>query len=336
MSVKFCFVRINRNIPKLLAGVVLGGIAIWCTGAVHYTIWSGWGPAIFLVATVTLLILGCKRSWFWCILAVLELAVIGWFISLSAEHQFRDTLWQSPWGRTPRVTFANSLAEVWDIRDFTYRTPEDFDVHYINDTYDVNQIQSVDVAVSHWDGLQKIAHTMLSFGFADGRYIALSMETRLPIGMEQGFLPGLYKQYGIIMVLATEEDLFRLRTDYRKEELYLYRTNATPEQAHIMFQRLLEGANRLHRKPSYYNSITQNCTTSIAPLLRTINPTFHGDIRLLLNGESDQLLYELGYLAHRDGESFAELKERSLVNQYICPDETDYSVAIRRGQREAK
>ena len=190
--------------------------------------------------------------------------------------------------------------------------------------------RTVVVAVSHWDGMEKIAHTMLSFGFADGRYLALSMETRLPEGKEQGFLPGFYKQYEIIMVLATEEDLFKLRTDYRGEELYLYRTNATPEQARQMFRLLLEGADRLYREPAYYNSITQNCTTSLAPLLRLINPSFEGDIRLLLNGESDQLLYELGYLKHRDGESFPELKKRRYVNQYLGAPVSDYSAAIRQ------
>ena len=192
-------------------------------------------------------------------------------------------------------------------------------------------MQSVDLAISHWDGLEAVAHTMLSFGFRDGRHLAISMETRLPEGEEQGFLPGFYKQYEILMVIALEEDLFRLRTDFRGEELYLYRTNATPEQARTMLDSLLNRAVKLEREPEFYNSITENCTTSLAPLLREINPSFEGDIRLLLNGRSDELLYELGYLCHREGESFAELKQRSRVEPQRVPAE-EYSHAIRSGR----
>ena len=320
----------RRRILKPLSAVLLGLAALWCTGAVHYTIWAGIGPVIFLLLAAALLTLGFRNRNYWYGLTGLELAVIVWFAALTPERQFRDTKWQRPWGRMPQTAFNGTLAAVRDIRDFKYRTPEDYDIHYIDGTYDIDQVRTVDVAVSHWDGMEKIAHTMLSFGFADGRYLALSMETRLPEGKEQGFLHGFYKQYEIIMVLATEEDLFKLRTDYRGEELYLYRTNATPEQARQMFRLLLEGADRLYREPAYYNSITQNCTTSLAPLLRLINPSFEGDIRLLLNGESDQLLYELGYLKHRDGESFPELKKRRYVNQYLGAPVSDYSAAIRQ------
>ena len=101
-----------------------------------------------------------------------------------------------------------------------------------------------------------------------------------------------------------------------------------------MLDSLLNRAVKLEREPEFYNSITENCTTSLAPLLREINPSFEGDIRLLLNGRSDELLYELGYLRHREGESFAELKRRSRVApQGVAPAE--YSHAIRAGAKAA-
>lgn len=189
----------RRRILKPLSAVLLGLAALWCTGAVHYTIWAGIGPVIFLLLAAALLTLGFRNRNYWYGLTGLELAVIVWFAALTPERQFRDTKWQRPWGRMPQTAFNGTLAAVRDIRDFKYRTPEDYDIHYIDGTYDIDQVRTVDVAVSHWDGMEKIAHTMLSFGFADGRYLALSMETRLPEGKEQGFLPGFYKQYEIIM-----------------------------------------------------------------------------------------------------------------------------------------
>jgi hypothetical protein len=64
------------------------------------------------------------------------------------------------------------------------------------------------------------------------------------------------------------------------------------------------------------------------PILRKIKPGFTDDIRLLLNGRSDELLFDLGLLAHRKNESFAELKRRRKVVQYLNI-KSDYSTAIR-------
>ena len=89
-------------------------------------------------------------------------------------------------------------------------------------------------------------------------------------------------------------------------------------------------ADSLSRHPEFYNSIARNCTTSLAPLLRVIDPSFEGDLRLLLNGFSDELLFELGYLKCREGETFAELKARRLADRYVLSEpDLPYSTQIR-------
>jgi hypothetical protein len=192
----------------------------------------------------------------------------------------------------------------------------------------MDKVIHVDLAVSHWDNLNLIAHTMLTFVFSDGQHVAFSMKTRLPEGVSQNAIAGLYKQYELLPVIATENDLYKLRTNFRKEELYLYRTNATAAQARLMLEKLLHSINEQYTDPQFYNSLTHNCTTSLAPMLRWINPGFTGDIRLLINGYSDKLLYDLGYLACREGESFEQLKSRRKANLYVDCHE-NYSSAIR-------
>ncbi len=326
--------RLRRRILKPLFFIFTALLGVWSIGAVYYTFgWSGFPRNAGTVGYAVLLagLWGCSFRLRPCrgILAAVEFAVLIYFLVLTPGMCFRDTVWQQPWRRNPTVEFDGSRVTIRNVRDFHYRTAEEYTPDYTTLRLDLDLVRTVDLAVSHWDGLQRIAHTMLSFGFADGQYLAVSMETRLPEGAVQGFLPGIYKQYELLMVLATEEDLFRLRTDFRGEELYFYRTNATPEQARAMLEPLLHGVNLLKEKPQFYNSVTRNCTTSLAPLLRIINPSFEGDIRLLLNGFSDQLLYELGYLACRDGESFAELKARRKANLYVKDAGDDYSKALR-------
>ncbi len=260
----------------------------------------------------------------------MTIVISGVFFSLTTERQFAGVEWQAPWGKVPTVEHDGDLVKVHNVRAFQYRSEQDYDIRYVDLTLDPAGVQTIDLAVSHWDGILVIAHTMLSFGFADGQRLVVSMETRLPKGEEQGFLPGLYRQYELCMVLGVEEDLFQLRTDYRKEDLYLYRTNATPEQAREALDFVLHRANSLAQKPEFYNSIQRNCTTSLAPLLRSIDPSFTGDIRMLLNGYSDELLFELGYLAHHEGETFAELKARRSANHNLAaPSDSAYSERIR-------
>ena len=59
--------------------------------------------------------------------------------------------------------------------------------------------------------------------------------------------------------------MIRLRTNYRKdEEVYLFRTAASPALARKLFVDYLVRANELHSRPEWYNALTNNCTTNIA------------------------------------------------------------------------
>lgn len=323
--------RLYSLILRFLLLPFCGVFAVWCAGVVYYNLSNQnillfWG---WLVLAAGILIAGYRYRKFTFLLLCLELLIATYFLLLTPQKSFANVKWQTPWTEKPFAVFhKNGLVTVHNIRDFYYRTTDDYDAHYTNMTFKPEDVRTVDVALSHWDGLQPIAHTMLSFGFADGRYLVVSMETRLPVGAEQGFLPGIYKQYELLMVLGTENDLFKLRTNHRKEELYLYRTNASEEQVRRILLGVLHGANQLQSHPRYYNSLTRNCTTSLSPILRVLDPGFVNDFRLLLNGYSDELLFELGYLFHRRGETFDQLKARRNINQYT-EKESDYSRAIR-------
>lgn len=311
------------------AGLLLAGL--WSVGAVHYAFhWPTAATAVYAGFLTASWILSLKRKRLLWIPAMVVLTVGAVFFSMTPERSFAGAAWQAPWGRAPSVEFRGNRIVLRNVRDFRYRSVDDYDVRYVDFSFDPSTVRTVDLAVSYWDGMEVIAHTMLSFGFADGRYLVVSMETRLPVGRAQGFLPGIYRQYELLMVLGMEEDLFQLRTDFRRENLYLYRTNATPEQARELLDYVLQRAASLETHPEFYNSITRNCTTSLAPLLRVIDPSFEGDIRLLCNGYSDELLFDLGYLKHRDGETFAELKRRRAADLCLSqPSTSDYSTRLR-------
>ena len=202
---------------------------------------------------------------------------------------------------------------VKDVRSFIYRTERDFDARYVTRRFDLDKLATLDFAVSHWDGMEFVAHTMLSFGFEDGKHLALSVETRLPEGVEQGSVPGLYKQFNVIYILADEEDLFALRTNYRKEDMYLYRINIDRENLKKAFLGFAEKINSLHERPRYYHTVTANCTTELVDTFKNYLGVRRWQWTPVFNGMCDQNAYDRGELLHLPGESFRELKKRSFL-----------------------
>jgi len=81
-----------------------------------------------------------------------------------------------------------------------------------------------------------ISHPIVSFQFADALPLCFSIETRKTIGETYSAIRGFYRQYTLIYVVADERDVIRVRTNYRRgEDVYLYRTLASPAQARARF-----------------------------------------------------------------------------------------------------
>jgi hypothetical protein len=188
----------------------------------------------------------------------------------------------------------------------------------------------MDVAINYW-GSPWISHPIVSFLFADALPLCFSIETRKTIGQKYSALDGLYRQYTLIYVVADERDSIRLRTNYRREDVYLYRTLASPAQARERFLEYIKAINALRDHPRWYNEVTTNCTTSIRTQ-RSVKLRAPWDWRMLINGKADELLYERHAIA-TGGLPFSELKQRSLINERAraADKDRDFSRLIREG-----
>ena len=60
---------------------------------------------------------------------------------------------------------------------------------------------------------------MLSFGFEDGTYLAVSVEVRLEEDESYSPVGGLMRQFEIMYVVADERDVIRLRTRHRDADV---------------------------------------------------------------------------------------------------------------------
>jgi Domain of unknown function (DUF4105) len=232
--------------------------------------------------------------------------------------------------RTAYAEFNGDHITLHNIRNTDYRTIDDFDVHWETREYDLKDLQTLDVFVNYW-GMDAIAHVFVSFGFAAGRYLAVSIEYRPEVGESYGTFNGLFKQYEITYVWADERDIARVRTNYKKEDLYLYRTTLAPDKVRDLFVSMLERTNALHEKPEFYNTATQSCTNTIGDHIikeHIFDLPFWK--RRILTGATDRRLYEQGLLETL-GRPFPELRAQSKVNDKakVADQDPDFSNRIR-------
>ena len=289
--------------------------ALWCSGALFHAfdaIPIVGGVAVFALWALLLLSLCVRRAM--AAAALMETAVAAAFLCITPQQRFRDTVWQKPWRRTLAAEkLADGRYRLKNVRDFRYRSEYEFDVRYRTAVVSPERIASIDAVFSHWDDMEEIAHSMLGLNFADGTTIVISLETRLPEGVEQNGIDGLYKRYALAMLAGTPEDLYGLRTDHRGETLYAYRLKLDRDAMRKMTLSLLERSGELQRRPEFYNSLARNCTTGLLPMLPDSGKLIAGDLRLLLNGMAAKMLFDLKLLVCRENESFGSLRARSLV-----------------------
>ena len=243
-----------------------------------------------------------------------------------------DRDWTPLQGRVATAEFHGNQVTIHNVRNTQFRTADDYTVRWEDRTYDLERLTSLDYIVVPFPESPAIAHTMLSFGFDDEDYLDVSVETRKEKGEGYGTLAGVMNQYEIVYVLGDERDLIQLRTHHWMNDVHLYRTRATPEEAREIFRDVMKRVNQLAIRPEFYHTLTNNCTTNIRSHVNKLFPDrIPYDYRVLFPGRSDELAYELGLLDTED--TFEQTRERARINYlaYVYGDDPDFSVKIRQG-----
>lgn len=269
-------------------------------------------------------------------LLLLVLVEIPLYLALPGP---RHATWKSSWAKAPQCTIQGDILHIDHIRDFHYRSEHDFDIRYRSESYPLSQLESVDFAECHWDGMTAVCHTMLSFGFKDGRQLVVSAETRLPEGVEQNAIGGIYKQYGMLYLFGTEEDIFALRTNHRHEDLSLYPMRIKPESARRLLLHYVELARRTEEEQIPYNTITGNCSTGLVSGFRLLAPQMPRiyDLLPIHNGSIAGLLFRAGAFVTLPGETEQELRTRCYLGYDLAKDApAQYSRAIRLKNRSRR
>jgi hypothetical protein len=314
----------------MIASAGWGALAIYYSGSQSAALQTGLTGAFALAALLAVVALVFRR-WRWRALAtylVLFAAIVAWWFGIEPSN---DRDWQPDVAKLAYATVNGDMVTVHNIRNFVYRSETDYTPAWYDKTYDLRKLEGVDLVAVYWMG-PAIAHTLVSFAFAGGDHLAISIETRKEKGEAYSTIKGFFRQYELYYVVADERDVIRLRTNYRHdppEDVYVYRVQGPIENGRKLFLQYVRKMNALKAKPDFYNTLINNCTIDIwyNTLVNAEHMPFSW--KILASGYVPQYLYESGKLD--SSAPFPELQRRAHVNARAQAADTaaDFSQRIR-------
>jgi hypothetical protein len=260
------------------------------------------------------------------VLYFLCFAVISLFTKASHD---RD--WSLDQKVLPEVSFRDMLVDIKNIRNFSYTSTSTFEVVYYDKVFDINKLKKVWYFVEPFEGIPGSAHTFLSFEFEDDNFVSVSVEVRKEVGELYHPIKGLFNKYELMYVIGDEKDLVKLRTNFRKDDVYMYEVDTTKEKAVALFVDILKRVETLKDKPEFYNTVWNTCTSNIVSHVNEITPKKipFWDMRILFPEYSDILAFEVGLL--KTDSLDKESRKRYLINEKAMKfaDDTNFSRKIR-------
>ena len=327
----------------VLLGLLMLGVTGWGVLALVY--WDHANPvprhvlaAAYGLASLGLLVGVALRRWRWQALAAFSALFALLLACWTSIEPSNDRDWQPETAVLAYASIDGDRITLHNIRNFDYRTETDFTPAHYDRTFDLQQLDAVDLFAVYWMG-PAIAHVFLSFGFTDGSHVAISIEARKERGEGYSTVQGFFRQYELYYVVGDERDIVRLRTNYRHdppEHVYLYRLHGSARDEQRLFLAYLHEINALREHAEWYNSLTSNCTNSIWFLARFNPERLPYSWKVLVSGYLPQYLYEHGRLD--TSVPFEELQRQAQINvlAQAADRAADFSQRIRATQPQAQ
>ncbi len=291
--------------PRLILALLFSAIGLWAT----VSLFAGSRRAPFLVFGVGLL------------------GVVAWWATI-LPPETGD--WSPDVARQVTGTVEGNILTLENVRDFEWHSLHDATDRWETRSYDLDTLETTDLFMSYWSG-PAIAHMVISFGFADGEYLAWSVEVRRTLGSAYSPVADFFKNQNLVIIAASERDVIGTRTNIRGEDVQLYRLDTDPQAARELLLQYVKDSNALADQPVFYNSIFTNCTTVVFEMIHSLTKTYPLNWRIVVNGYLPEYIYAQGVVDTQI--PFEELREMShIVPKALAVGLTpEYSSAIRVG-----
>ena len=328
--------RLFFIVLKLLLTLIILGAALWGAGFLLFRL-SGATAIVAAIGFGIAALAGLVGIWtsdarLSLGFAMVFVGLLGWWSSFQPSH---DRNWIPELAKLPSIARQGEAITVSNLRDFRWRTEEDYDQRWETRRYNLAAVTGADAFLTYWSG-ETIAHLMISFTFSDSVPLTISIEVRREKGEDWSALAGFFRSYEMAYVAADERDIVGLRTHARREDARLFRLSMSATQARDLLLAYTADINDLAAKPRWYNTLTTNCTTVVYHLVASVAPGWRFslplDPRVLLSGYLPGYLQQIG--AIRQDVPLEELVRAARISDHartLSLDDPQFSAKIREG-----
>jgi hypothetical protein len=255
-----------------------------------------------------------------------------WFYSKKATN---NKNWREDLLILSNISIKGNLISIENIRDFKYgKTEFDYIEGYKSYLFKKEDIVGMDYILEPFMLGDRIAHPFLSFTLKDKRRIVISVEVRKVKNEDYYLSKTFFRYYELIYVIATEEDVIKLRTHKRFDDVYLFPIDAPKKFIQNLFVDMLLRAQKIQSSPEFYHPLTNSCTTN---LINHANKFFDKKDRrpiitkTIVPGYTKGLLFDFNFVFHgkdhfKDFEYY-KINDRALK----CSENKNLSECIRKG-----
>lgn len=259
------------------------------------------------------------------------LLFLAWWLS-QEPSLYRD--WSPDQDKLASITFNKNIVNIKNVRNFRYTSPTEYTPSYYSSSYNIDNIESVYYIIEPFSEYDWPAHTMLSFWFTWWVFLSVSAEIRKEKWESFDTVNWLLNQYEIVYIVWDENDLIKLRANYRKDSVYMYPIKASKEKIQALFLSVMHRAVKLSKEPEYYNTLWNTCATNILWHVNNLREEkIPWNKKILLPSRSDSIAYELWLID--TSLTLKEAREYYKINDLSMkfPADRWYSLNIRKDRK---
>lgn len=288
--------RLARGVAHVLFVLMLALATAWATLAVYFQLTGVARSLAFaslaLACLATLILWFQSRRKAWATFVLAAVVVGAWYQTI---HPRQDRDWQAEVAHGVTADVDGPIVTLHNVRNFYWTSDSEAVPDWQTVTVNLDQLSSLDMFTSTW-GNPDLAHLIVSFGFADGQHIAFSVEIRKEVGEVYSSLGGFFRKYELVLIAAQENDVVRVRTNMRHEDVHIFPVALPDDKRRDLFLQFVGLGNQLAERPKFYNTITANCTSTVFLLVRSFQPNLPLDRRIILSGRLPEYIDEMGGL----------------------------------------
>lgn len=164
-----------------------------------------------------------------------------------------------------RVGFDGDFAKITNLRLGEYPVDGERTIRWSSITVDLRELTNVHFLLHSWGhGWRGVAHTMLTFEFANSPNLVCSVEARLRRGQGYSVVSGFRRSYELAYTWSTEHDALLERHDPRKQiQIASLEASITQHRARQLFVAAAERTNQIADEPEWYHAMTNSCSANM-------------------------------------------------------------------------